>query len=655
VDRFIDNHLRYFNTVGSKEGWVPSTFISSRADRKKDKQNTVKQRPEDFMDEEDLAEAAEAQGLRTADGFTGLGSTEGDISRLSAFVDLFRKEGENIGAKLLKLMGWREGQGVGPKIRRKARLDVDKKSSDDGESETYLFAPENTHMVNFLRKNDHKGLGYDGEARLEQGTGLNSFAKLETDEETFGTADSTLRNKREKRARGGIGIGILNDTGSDDDDPYEIGPRLSYNRVIGGVKKKKKKPIVNGSAPPVLISKRVTITKNLPDTRKCRDGRPPLDGFVLSGEPSVSSIVTFYKKYLPPEIPKGWQSTKQPTSNPSSSSYLSTSEAARASKMDPRSRATLLGEAPLPGKSVFDFLSPASRDRLSSATGKTDLPPALGEIPKGYLMKDENPRNLLNHIPKLDKDIAVAALGRGTSGWMPYGENEAKRARYRTYLEVQAGIRDNLPEPSPNLTKDDWLKELHEFANCARLFKPMTGIMATRFTSSLTPKLASDSSGTSSSGSLISKPAVKVEDPAEAAAKMGIFGPVTRSTQDFYPTRLLCKRFNVKPPAHVQLDPEGTADNTDTTTLNEAQTSDGRPNRSLDLVSKSAVEDMLRESGGRNQQWDSAIDTIGGETRPSPLQEIVIDVERNESLEGQKASEAVFRSIFGDSDDDSKD
>ena len=39
----------------------------------------------------------------------------------------------------------------------------------------------------------------------------------------------------------GIGIGILNDTGSDDEDPYEIGPRISYNRVIGGEKKKKKR------------------------------------------------------------------------------------------------------------------------------------------------------------------------------------------------------------------------------------------------------------------------------------------------------------------------------------------------------------------------------------------------------------------------------
>ncbi|XP_017158605.1 G patch domain-containing protein 1-like [Poecilia reticulata] len=38
----------YFNTVGSKEGWAPSTFVSSRQ-QKAEKHHA---RPEDFMDEE---------------------------------------------------------------------------------------------------------------------------------------------------------------------------------------------------------------------------------------------------------------------------------------------------------------------------------------------------------------------------------------------------------------------------------------------------------------------------------------------------------------------------------------------------------------------------------------------------------------------------
>jgi len=66
----------YFNTVGSKEGqwlllnsnrcvqqiaigWTPSTFVSSRSDRAKVKSA----RPEDFMDDEDLAELRDSQKL----------------------------------------------------------------------------------------------------------------------------------------------------------------------------------------------------------------------------------------------------------------------------------------------------------------------------------------------------------------------------------------------------------------------------------------------------------------------------------------------------------------------------------------------------------------------------------------------------------------
>ncbi|CAL1290083.1 unnamed protein product [Larinioides sclopetarius] len=39
----------YFNTVGTKEGWTPSTFVSSRDKKSNDHRQ---QNPEDFMDEE---------------------------------------------------------------------------------------------------------------------------------------------------------------------------------------------------------------------------------------------------------------------------------------------------------------------------------------------------------------------------------------------------------------------------------------------------------------------------------------------------------------------------------------------------------------------------------------------------------------------------
>jgi G patch domain-containing protein 1 len=225
---------------------------------------------------------------------------------------------------------------------------------------------------------------------------------------------------------------------------------------------------------------------------------------------------------------------------------------------------------------------------------------------------------------------------------MPYGEDEAKRNRYRAYLENQAGITPNLPERTLGVSRDDWLKELREFANCAQIFKPMSGMMATRFTSSTTaPKLASDAPDSTAS-SLLSKPAPKPEDPAEQAAKLGMYGPMTRSSQDWYPTRLLCKRFNVKPPAHVQ--PGAT----------EHDEGPAPRNMAPDLVSKAAIDDMMKESFQyRNDTRETKTSEPVAPAAPvEKPQEIVVDADRNEALEGQRAGEAVFKAIFGDDSDE---
>jgi G patch domain-containing protein 1 len=636
---------RYYNTVGSKEGWAPSTFVSSRSNRKKDEAKPAQQRPEDFMDEEDIADAEDARRVQTAEGFAGLGSTQEDASRRGAFIDLFRVEGETIGVKLLKKMGWKEGQGVGPKVRRKARLGGVERPGEDADA-TYLFAPENTHMISFIRKNDHKGLGFDGETKLSSNRTGSDVARSEDEDDDDKGFLAPKISKKKNPVRGGIGIGILNDTGSDDEDPYEIGPRISYNKVIGGDKKKKK--LANGAinpllkSKPVFISKKTAMAKASAGLRKCHDGRLPLDGFILSSKDEFSSVIQSAGKYAPPKIPEGWKSSKQPTPG-SQAAYLSTAEAAKASKLDPKSRASILGEAALPGKSVFDFLSSAARDRIAAASGKANLPVALGEIPEGYSMtEEERQKELLAQIPKVDKYTADAALSRGASGFMPYGEDEAKRNRYRAYLENQAGITPNLPERTPGVSRDDWLKELREFANCAQIFKPMSGMMATRFTSSTTaPKLASDAPDSTAS-SLLSKPAPKPEDPAKQAAKLGMYGPMTRSSQDWYPTRLLCKRFNVKPPAHVQ--PGAT----------EHDEGPAPRNMAPDLVSKAAIDDMMKESFQyRNDTRETKTSEPVAPAAPvEKPQEIVVDADRNEALEGQRAGEAVFKAIFGDDSDE---
>ncbi|KAH8881411.1 DUF1604-domain-containing protein [Thozetella sp. PMI_491] len=646
----------YFNTVGSKEGWTPSTFVSSRTNRRKDAPNAPQLRPEDFMDEEDLREAEESRQIQTSDAFAGLGSTDRDAARATGLLGLFRIEGQTMGVKLLKKMGWKEGQGIGPKVRRKARLEMRTAAGDP--AETFLFAPEDVAMIAFVKKTNRKGLGFAGEARLAPlSSSRRNLGGSEEDDEEDDDEDEdnrggpkftigSLSKKKSAKSKGGMGIGVLNDTGSDDEDPYEIGPRISYNRVIGGDKKKKKKlaTAVNPALKnkPTFISKKAALTKVGLGVRKCHDGRLPLDGFVFGKDAdALTSAINSEGKYPPPKIPPDWKPAKQPTGAAESTSepYVSTADVAKASALDPKARAALLGEKQLPGKSVFDFMSPAARQQLAQATGRTDLPEAKGEIPKEYaLSEEERLQQVLDQAPRIDKQTAVAAMSRGTGAGAPYVDNEEKRARYRAYLEYSAGFRKDLPSRPPKTSNDDWLRELHEFASCARIFKPMTGSMASRFTTSSSGNTLASGSSADVKTELVSRPPPKPQDPAEEAARLGMFGPMTRSAADFFPVRLLCKRFNVKPPEHVQPEQDYAAEG-------------ARPEPSSSRFASAGYYQerpaRLNDAGPSEEPSEQA--------RPPPKEVVAIDSSKNEALEGKRAGEDVFKAIFGDSDDDEED
>ncbi|KAF2089109.1 DUF1604-domain-containing protein, partial [Saccharata proteae CBS 121410] len=673
----------YFNTVGSKEGWTPSTFVSSRANRAKDQQKTTQQRAEQYMDEEDLADAAEAQKLQTAGSFAGLGATSQDPSRRDALMGMVKTTGETMGVKLLQKMGWRQGQGVGPKVRRKARLDPDDDPGNSNDQSTHLFAPENSPMISFVRKNDHKGLGYAGEVRLtgttsaddagneDRGTtsaddaGNEDRENEESDHHVFGAPKKKPEAKKPMR-KGGIGMGVLNDTGSDEEDAYEMGPRISYNRVIGGDKKAKKKDVAKlstTSANPLVGTKPVFIrksnTRKPQGFRKCHDGRLPLDGFILATQ---ALSLTDGVKYAPPKIPEGWTPSKPKaaTTTPTSTAAPAATQQQPASNSTSTtithtatSRASLLGETPLPGKSVFDFLAPSARARIAASTGKNNLPPALNEAPKPKT-PDERLRDLWNLVPSLDPDIAAAALSRGNGGWMPYADDEGKRARYRAFLELRAGRSAKLPPKDDKASPPDWAKELEEFAHAAKVFRPMTGMMASRFTTSTSSTVATGDKG---EAELLSTPSAikKPSDPAEEAARLGMYGPMTRTAIPFYPPRIVCKRFNVPLPTHGAETAE--AGGAPAGMATAAADAGAASSRNLEVVSKSKIEAMLREAPSFSRggvEGGNVKGEAGTEEMPAakvPMH-AVVDVERNEALEGERAGEAVFKAIFGSDDDD---
>ena len=254
-----------------------------------------------------------------------------------------------------------------------------------------------------------------------------------------------------QHVRGGVGVRILNEEDEDNEDVYEIKPKSSCNRIIGGDKKSAKS--TTEFVPPaklVFISKKTNPLKASSNLRKCFDGRLPISGFVLAIEP----MKTKDDWYPPLEVPEGWvpaalqgeANTLELCCDPNT-------------KLDPWLRGALLGETPLPGKPVFDFMSTTAREKITALTGKTNLPPALNETPPaGY-----SPSPLTDVIPKVDRSVALEALN---------GE-------FMSQIETSEGVTPTDPDI------------------------------------------------------LIHRPAKKELSPTDQAAKMGMYGGLTRTIDEF--------------------------------------------------------------------------------------------------------------------------
>lgn len=76
---------------------------------------------------------------------------------------------ESVGATLLKKMGWRPGQGIGPRLtyeQLKRRSEQDGtplpavEDAEDAEAMKHTYAPRDTRMLSVSRKDDFHGLGY---------------------------------------------------------------------------------------------------------------------------------------------------------------------------------------------------------------------------------------------------------------------------------------------------------------------------------------------------------------------------------------------------------------------------------------------------------------------------------------------------------------
>ena len=301
----------YFNTVGSKEGWTPATFVSSRDAKASGKAKTAAARPEDFMDEEDLAELKSSRTFQ-ADNKYGMGSaptqsfappngadTNFDSAVANSLRDLIKPGSSKIGQQILQKMGWKPGHGIGPKVTRQqrdeqmldygliARIDLDDhmESGTNGTKAKHLYPPADPPLMTFKAKQDSHGIGYTSGPSLHQ-----------PDVQYLRPAKPTgMPSGKEMPVvpRGGaFGISALEDADDDDNDVYGMGPD-NHVRVLDVDDDMPN----NGARRPMLLngggvtrSKKGEPRSTLQSIRpmqhsdKFADGSTVISGFVLASQ-----------------------------------------------------------------------------------------------------------------------------------------------------------------------------------------------------------------------------------------------------------------------------------------------------------------------------------------------------------------------------------
>uniref|UniRef100_A0A8B9JHX0 G patch domain containing 1 n=1 Tax=Astyanax mexicanus TaxID=7994 RepID=A0A8B9JHX0_ASTMX len=524
----------YFNTVGTKEGWTPSTFVSSRQ-QKAEKQNA---RPEDFMDEEDFGEHGIApREITTTDDFASgrpdqIRDKAKAISSLSAPIpgdtlleELIAPARSSIGVQLLRKMGWKDGQGIGPRLKRRQRKqDTDEKmygcalpptgseeSEDDDEfvPENVTFAPKDVIPVDFTPKDDIHGLGYRGLNPLQAlggGSGMGHINLFTVDSErTSSLFGGRNRGKQRKGGIGGqaFGVGAMEE---DDDDIYHRDTMSNYDAVLGG--EEPGDGLYGWTAPQQYKTKK--RSEDAAYVGKI------LEGFTLGSQPTEAKTV-----FPPPDLPRDYRPVHyfRPVVDPSSVSplvaqalqtsrgHLSLQDAPQQGRhtLDSAQRREMLGETTLQGpSSVFDLLDRKDRERLTKAS-------ALPTAQSGQTFK-------------------------------PFDKNPAKQARYDLYISrLKQGDKDAL-ELSLDQSMTEWERgrEREEFIRAAVLYKPSHSLLSSRFTHG---KHEDDTDSVD-----VARDQENDVDDKQAAVKMKMFGKLTRDTFEWHPDKLLCKRFNIPDP-----------------------------------------------------------------------------------------------------------
>ncbi|KAL9936115.1 hypothetical protein V8E36_004957 [Tilletia maclaganii] len=485
----------YFNTVGSKEGWTPSSFKSSRkagagagigtgqedaGSKGKGKGKAGQQhqqRIEDFMDEEDLRELHDARELRGADAYAGPSNTTTTTasnsgagydpilgafgvapsssiqSAIGSAADgRIRAAPESLGTELLRKLGWKEGHGIGPRVTRKRRdelrtllaprqtsSEITTAADEDDEpipstSRKLLYPPPDTPILRPPSSVPGRGLGWTAPLGLHEALGTQDASGKNSGFATAGLAPGSS-TKGKQRQQHGFGISVLE---HDSDDEGEIGGDAVYAMAddirMSTLNDRER------SRDRTRDADRRSHTTGKPSTGAQDAGDSNKENTWRDGRPMPTGFVRARTKdggftvdqiFVAPPLPQGWKP------NPG----------AIWARHAPPSDTALSSKGPEVVGPSGPTMVPQERGELLGELRMPGPPPVLSDylsakarerLAATALASDDDatiplPIDLPLHIPHLDSVVAKAAL----QGYMPFGNDAAKQERYRIYLRSQ--------------------------------------------------------------------------------------------------------------------------------------------------------------------------------------------------------------------------
>ncbi|CAM9353055.1 unnamed protein product [Hapterophycus canaliculatus] len=423
--------------------------------------------------------------LQAKPAFDTLGSTADDVAKKHAQEEaaggaipgpapseLILPVGDPMGKKLLRTMGWREGQGVGNRVRRKrqrpermgddqsaeeelpemARAALGRKARELLEKEGLTFAPKNVdiRMQSVIPKTNLYGVGHDpfkdapefrasnragaidaagvGAARRRGVYSTEDLIQRPDDRGATGGTNAELSRSPAALDRGSHGF-VLDD---EEDDVYESGigkeaydgeldtdggKKMAHDDLAGSAKAW----ALNGTADedePMLASRRYA--------RCPSDGRQPPTGFVVAQRPDVQQ-----KHWAPPIPPANFRPTYEFEDDALNPLRVPTNRRYGGAGLDAVGRARLLGEIsgqstvstpPNPSmpleqgaghlvedSSALSFLSPAARRKLLEAANGARAPRRFSPPTSGTSI-----------VPLTSAGAAAAEHSTGASGSLPF-------------------------------------------------------------------------------------------------------------------------------------------------------------------------------------------------------------------------------------------